>query len=73
MVSPALLAFVALIMSLLISPVVRDSAVGRGLVDSPDHDQVGARKLHRLQIPQLGGVAIFVAYSGSFIVLVWSA
>jgi UDP-GlcNAc:undecaprenyl-phosphate GlcNAc-1-phosphate transferase len=72
MISLALLAFVSFTIALVLTPVVRSFAIGRGWVDTPDHGQVGARKLHRLPIPRLGGVAIFVAYAMSFLVLMAS-
>ena len=70
MVSFAILPRVAFFIALLLTPVVRNFAIGRGWVDTPDHGQVGARKLHRLPISRLGGVAIFAAYAISFVLLI---
>jgi UDP-GlcNAc:undecaprenyl-phosphate GlcNAc-1-phosphate transferase len=70
MISLALLALVSFLVALLFTPTVRDLAIGRGWVDTPDHGQAAARKLHRLPIPRLGGVAIFAAYGISFLVLI---
>ncbi len=72
MISLALLALVAFTIALLFTPVVRNFAIGRRWVDTPDYGQSGARKLHRLPIPRLGGVAIFAAYAISFVVLIYS-
>lgn len=63
----ALLALFSFLISLAVTPFVRDCALGRGWVDKPDHGQSGARKIHRTPIPRLGGVAIFVAYGVSFL------
>ncbi len=69
MVSLALLAVVAFSMAVLLTPIVRNHALRYGWVDAPDHGQVGGRKLHRSPIPRLGGIAIFLAYGVSFLVL----
>ena len=52
------LAAVAFLISLLLTPFVRDFALKRNWVDQPDQK----RKLHTLPIPRLGGIAIVVAY-----------
>lgn len=67
MVSRALLALVAFLISLIVTPAVREVAVGLNWVDSPDYGKAGARKLHRVPIPRLGGVAIFIAYAASLL------
>jgi UDP-GlcNAc:undecaprenyl-phosphate GlcNAc-1-phosphate transferase len=67
--SLSLLALSSFLVALLLTPAVRNLAIGRGWVDTPDHGQVGARKLHRLPIPRLGGIAIFISYGVSFLVL----
>jgi UDP-GlcNAc:undecaprenyl-phosphate GlcNAc-1-phosphate transferase len=46
---------VGVIVTLLVTPLVRRFALARGLVDCP-----GGRKVHTKPIPRLGGVAIFV-------------
>jgi UDP-GlcNAc:undecaprenyl-phosphate GlcNAc-1-phosphate transferase len=72
MLSLTLLALVAFVFALAVTPVVRDISIKRGWVDKPDHGQVNARKLHRLPIPRLGGVAIFAGYAFSFVALLVS-
>lgn len=47
------------LLSLLITPVVRDFFVKRGMVDKPDTH----RKLHKIAVPRVGGLAIFIAYA----------
>ena len=48
-----------------LTPVCRNLAVSWGLVDQPDH----IRKLHIGPIPRIGGIPIFIAYVGSFAIL----
>jgi UDP-GlcNAc:undecaprenyl-phosphate GlcNAc-1-phosphate transferase len=48
--------------SLVLTPLARNLAFRRGWVDHPD----GRRKLHRVPVPQLGGVAIYLAFVASF-------
>ncbi|HEY5540639.1 MAG TPA: MraY family glycosyltransferase [Coriobacteriia bacterium] len=50
----ALIFAVAVIVTLVVTPLVRRFALARGLVDFP-----GGRKVHTRPIPRLGGVAIF--------------
>ena len=52
------LAAVAFLISLLLTPFVRDYAIKRNWVDQPDHD----RKIHAGPIPRLGGIGIAIAY-----------
>lgn len=52
------LAAVAFLISLLLTPAVRDYALKRNWVDQPDQK----RKLHVRAIPRLGGIAIVTAY-----------
>lgn len=54
---------VALTLSLLATPVVRLAALRWKFVDLPDN----RRKVHSKPLPRIGGVAIFVAYFGSFL------
>jgi len=60
-----ILAVSSLFAALLLTPLCRRVAIGRGLVDEPDH----IRKFHARSIPRTGGVAVFVAYLASFVVL----
>jgi UDP-N-acetylmuramyl pentapeptide phosphotransferase/UDP-N-acetylglucosamine-1-phosphate transferase len=55
MVTLALLAQVAFFVAFFLIPLVRRIVGRRGWVDTPDHAQAGARKLHGLAIPRLGG------------------
>ena len=48
---------VALTTALLATPVVRDLAIRRGLLDHP-----GGRKIHHAPVPRVGGVAMVVAF-----------
>lgn len=72
MVSLSLLGTLSFLIALLVTPLVRSMAIARGWVDEPDHGQTGSRKLHRLPIPRLGGIAICLAYILSFVVLAFS-
>ena len=45
-----------------LTPLVRDLALRYGLVDSPDY----GRKLHRIAVPRVGGIAIFASYLLAF-------
>jgi UDP-GlcNAc:undecaprenyl-phosphate GlcNAc-1-phosphate transferase len=47
---------VALVAAWMLTPIVRDAAHGAGLLDEPE-----ARKIHKVPIPRLGGVAIGAA------------
>jgi len=57
----------AMLSSLLLTPVVRSLATSCGIVDSPD----GRRKLHTHPIPLGGGVAVLVAVFFSLCVSIW--
>lgn len=53
-----LLSFViALVVTYILTPVVKEIAIRVGAIDTPD-----ARKVHQESIPRLGGLAIFVGY-----------
>ena len=47
----------ALVVGLIATPIVRGYAQGLGLLDQP-----GGRKVHRVAIPRLGGVAMAIAF-----------
>jgi UDP-GlcNAc:undecaprenyl-phosphate GlcNAc-1-phosphate transferase len=64
MYSLILLALVAFVFALLLTPLVRNTAHRWNLVDAPD-----ARKVHSQPIPRVGGVAIAVSYLLSYLVL----
>ncbi len=62
---PEVWAFVvALLISLLATPVFRSLAIRRGITDKPDN----AVKIHKAPIPYLGGCAIWLAWTGSLLV-----
>ncbi len=60
-----LIAFTAaIIISAVLTPVVKRKAIKWGAVDMPDE-----RKVHSKPIPRLGGVAIFIAFTAVLLVL----
>lgn len=65
MYSLLFLGIVSCVLSLLLTPVVRNASLRLGLVDQPDQ----ARKFHMAPVPRLGGVAIFLAVIGSYVLL----
>jgi len=65
MYSLIILAISSFLIALLVTPWVRNTSVRRGFIDAPD----GQRKLHGVGIPRTGGVAILLAYLGSFALL----
>ncbi len=48
----------ALVVGLIATPIVRGYAQGQGLLDQP-----GGRKVHRVAVPRLGGVAMAIAFA----------
>jgi UDP-GlcNAc:undecaprenyl-phosphate GlcNAc-1-phosphate transferase len=63
--SLGLLAVSSFVLALALTPLVRNLARRRGLVDRPDQE----RRVHADAVPRLGGVAIVLAYLGAFAVL----
>ncbi|HET9493388.1 MAG TPA: MraY family glycosyltransferase [Chloroflexia bacterium] len=55
----AAVAVLTLIMSLVLTPLVRRWAVGRGWVDVPGEE----RRVHKVAVPRLGGIAMFAAFT----------
>jgi UDP-GlcNAc:undecaprenyl-phosphate GlcNAc-1-phosphate transferase len=55
----------SLVLSVLLTPLLRGLALRRGWVDKPDNN----RKLHKVPIPRIGGVPIMLAYAGSLSIL----
>ena len=51
---------IALVVGLVATPIVRGFAHGQGLLDQP-----GGRKVHRVAIPRLGGVAMAIAFAAA--------
>ncbi len=62
MYSLLLLAGTAFLTALLLTPLLRNLFLRRGLVDTPD----GKRKVHAKAIPRVGGIAIMIAYLVAF-------
>ena len=58
MYSFLLLVCTSFLFALLLTPLIRNAALARGLVDRPDEK----RHVHAHAIPRLGGVAIVIAY-----------
>jgi len=56
------LGILSLLLSLILTPLVRDVVGRRGFLDHPD----GVRKTHRTPVPRVGGIAIVLAYSATF-------
>jgi UDP-GlcNAc:undecaprenyl-phosphate GlcNAc-1-phosphate transferase len=56
---------VAFLISLILTPLVRDFFLRRNIVDAPDQ----RRKIHKRAIPRLGGIAVAFAYAGAFAVV----
>ncbi len=50
--------FVTMVLSFLLTPLVRKLAVKIGAVDSPN-----ARRVNKIPMPTMGGLAIFVAFN----------
>jgi UDP-GlcNAc:undecaprenyl-phosphate/decaprenyl-phosphate GlcNAc-1-phosphate transferase len=65
MYSLLFLFFASCVLSLTLTPLVRNAALRLGVVDLPDHD----RKIHKVPIPRVGGVAILTAAVGSYALL----
>jgi UDP-GlcNAc:undecaprenyl-phosphate GlcNAc-1-phosphate transferase len=61
--------FVALGMTALLTPAVREASVRRGWTDPPD----GVRKLHHAETPSIGGVAIFSGITAAVVLIAWAA
>jgi UDP-GlcNAc:undecaprenyl-phosphate GlcNAc-1-phosphate transferase len=62
MYSLCLLSLVSLVLSLILTPVIRYWSIRLGLVDRPDH----RRKTHKVATPRTGGVAIMASYAGAY-------
>ncbi len=62
MYSMIFLAAASFALSLILTPLFRNMALRLKLVDEPDH----CRKIHRVPIPRIGGVAIVASVVGAF-------
>ncbi|HYW43266.1 MAG TPA: MraY family glycosyltransferase [Bryobacteraceae bacterium] len=65
MYSLSILTTTAFLLSLLLTPLMRDWSIRLGLVDHPDQK----RKLHAAATPRTGGVAILASYLGAYALL----
>ena len=65
MYSLAFIAIAAFVLALLTTPLVRNFSRRCGALDQPDW----SRKLHNSPVPRVGGVAVAIAYVGSFALL----
>src|SRR5262245_23411266 len=65
MYSLGILGALGFLLSLLLTPVLRDWSIRAGLVDRPDK----TRKIHAVAIPRTGGIPIMLSYAGAFGVL----
>ena len=52
----------SVLMALVLTPIVRDGVGRFGFLDHPD----GVRKKHAIAVPRVGGIAIALAYVGTF-------
>ncbi len=62
MYSLIFLGVTSFVLSLLLTPWVRDCARRLDLVDKPDND----RKVHKVPIPRVGGIPIFVSFVAAY-------
>lgn len=65
MYSLALLGFASFVLSLLLTPLLRNLARHWGFVDTPD----GGQRVHADPVPRLGGIPIVLSYLGAFAAL----
>jgi UDP-GlcNAc:undecaprenyl-phosphate GlcNAc-1-phosphate transferase len=59
----------AFVISLVLTPILRDVFRSYGVVDQPD----AGRKAHPYPIPRIGGIAVFFAYFVSFLISYYGA
>src|ERR1041384_1286100 len=65
MISICLLTLVACMLSLLLTPLMRDWSLQLGWVDRPDNQ----RKIHAIATPRTGGVPILISYASVYLLL----
>src|SRR6185369_11118424 len=68
MYSLGFVAALALVFSLVLTPVLRDWLIRLDIVDRPG----GPRKLHERAVPRMGGVAVALSYALAYLVLLIS-
>jgi UDP-GlcNAc:undecaprenyl-phosphate GlcNAc-1-phosphate transferase len=69
MIGTALVMLMSAVAALALTPLVRNMATARGWIDHPD----GARKLHSVPVPRVGGIAIYVSFALSLGVVLLAA
>ena len=52
----------SVVLALVLTPIIRDRLGKFGFLDHPD----GVRKKHAAAVPRVGGIAIALAYAGTF-------
>ncbi|HTX39594.1 MAG TPA: MraY family glycosyltransferase [Bryobacteraceae bacterium] len=57
-----LLSLLSFVLSLMLTPAIRIWSIRFGLVDRPDH----RRKIHKMDTPRTGGIAIMASYGGAY-------
>ncbi len=65
-----LVCLVALVITALLTVLVKRIALSQAIVDEPDISKINSRKIHVQAIPLLGGLAIFLGYFG--LLFFWS-
>ena len=65
MLTYATVAVIALLLSLMLTPLVRFGVRCLGAVDAPDR----RRKMHRRAVPTLGGLAVVGGFAGALLTL----
>jgi UDP-GlcNAc:undecaprenyl-phosphate GlcNAc-1-phosphate transferase len=65
MYSLGILAIAGFLLSLMLTPLLRDWSIRAGLVDRPDNQ----RKMHAADTPRVGGIPILLSYAGAYAVL----
>jgi UDP-GlcNAc:undecaprenyl-phosphate/decaprenyl-phosphate GlcNAc-1-phosphate transferase len=68
MYSLLILTVAAFCMAFILTPLCRNLAIRRGVLDRPDRK----RKIHSRPIPRIGGIPIVIAYIGAFALLLCS-
>ena len=54
---------IAFLLSLILTPILRDIFRSYDVVDAPDQ----GRKIHKYPIPRVGGIAIAISYTAAFL------
>lgn len=59
------LTIIALLLSLALTPLMRNLSIRIGIVDRPD----GRRKMHARAVPRTGGIPILISYATAYLIL----